>query len=199
MQNKQTKIICTIAGNRCEPEFIRQLFDSGMNIARLNTAHISTDEAEIIVANLRFVSEHIGILIDTKGPEVRSCEIDEPVTVETGSVVHISDTHVPENGFKVTYENFVKEVPVGSSILIDDGEIQLSVTGKTTTELVCTAGNDGAIKNRKSVNVPCIQLNMPALTEKDTEFIDWATRNDIEFVAQSTDQTQIASTRKRRS
>ena len=185
MQNKQTKIICTIAGGRCEPEFIRELFDSGMNVARLNTAHISTDEAETIVANLRSVSEHIGILIDTKGPEVRTCEIDEPVVVGTGSVIHISDTHVPENGFKVNYEDFVEDVPVGSAILIDDGEIQLSVTGKTADALVCTAGNDGAIKNRKSVNIPGIQLNMPALTEKDAEFIDWATRNEIEFIAHS--------------
>ena len=185
MQNKQTKIICTIAGTRCEPEFIRQLVDSGMNMARLNTAHISTDEAETIVANIRSVSEHIGILIDTKGPEVRTCEIDEPVMVKTGSVVHISDSHVPENGFKVNYEDFVEEVPVGSAILIDDGEIQLFVTGKTADTLVCTAGNDGAIKNRKSVNIPGIQLNMPALTEKDAEFIDWATRNEVEFIAHS--------------
>ena len=186
MQHKQTKIICTVApGARCEPEFIRQLVDSGMNVARLNTAHITTDEAETMVANIRSVSEYIGILIDTKGPEVRTCDIDEPMVVVTGMEIHISDTHVPENGFKVNYEDFVEEVPVGSALLIDDGEIQLSVTGKTAAALVCTAQNDGAIKNRKSVNIPGIQLNMPALTEKDAEFIDWATRNEIEFIAHS--------------
>ncbi len=185
MRSKQTKIICTIAGNRCEPDFIRQLVDSGMNVARLNTAHISTEEAEVIIANIRSVSEHIGILIDTKGPEVRTCEIDEPIQLKTGDSVCIASDRVPEGGFKVNYEDFVEEIPKGSVILLDDGEIQLTVTGKTPVTLTCVADNDGTIKNRKSVNVPGIKLNMPALTEKDAEFIDWATRMDIEFIAHS--------------
>ena len=187
MQSKQTKIICTIAGNRCEPEFIRQLVDAGMNVARLNTAHISTAEADHIIANIRAVSDRIGILIDTKGPEVRICALegDAELEVKTGDVVRVASAHVPENGFQVNYEDFVEEIPEGSNILIDDGEIQLSVDSKTETELFCTATNDGVIKNRKSVNVPGIKLSMPALTEKDAEFIDWATRSDIEFIAHS--------------
>ncbi len=186
MQNKQTKIICTIAGNNCDPEFIKQLHDNGMNVARLNTAHISTDEAETIVANIRSVSTHIGILIDTKGPEVRTCEMDDPLKVETGDILQISDRCVPDFGFKVNYEDFIDEVPEGSAILIDDGEIQLSVTEKTKDSLICVAQNGGTIKNRKSVNVPGVTLNMPTLTEKDAEFIDWATRSgEIEFIAHS--------------
>ncbi|MEN7972706.1 MAG: pyruvate kinase [Verrucomicrobiota bacterium] len=186
MQNKQTKIICTIAGNRCEPEFIRNLVDSGMNVVRLNTAHISTEEADAIIAVIHSVSDRIGILIDTKGPEVRTRDMDAPLDLKTGDTVHIAATHTPENGFRVSYEGFVAEVSVGSAILIDDGETQLDVTGKTDTELVCTAANDGAIKNRKSVNVPGIKLDMPALTEKDGEFIDWATRTDgVDFIAHS--------------
>jgi len=185
MQNKQTKIICTIAGARCEPEFIRQLVDSGMNMARLNTAHITTEEAGRIVANIRSVSEYIGILIDTKGPEVRIRDLEEPLDVKTGDLIPIASDHTPEGGFRVNFEGFVTEVPKGSAILIDDGEIQLSVTEKTASTLVCVASNDGAIKNKKSVNVPGIKLNMPSLTEKDAEFIDWATRNEIEFIAHS--------------
>ncbi len=186
MQTKQTKIICTIADNRCEPDFIRQLVDSGMNVARLNTAHISTADAERMVANIRSVSEHVGILIDTKGPEVRTRDIDEPLEVKTGDLISIATDHIPEGGFRVNYEDFVEEVPAGSAILIDDGEIQLSITDKTDKTLVCVAENDGVIKNRKSINVPGIKLNMPALTEKDAEFIDWATRCDgIEFIAHS--------------
>ncbi|MCK4564978.1 MAG: pyruvate kinase [Verrucomicrobia bacterium] len=185
MHSKQTKIICTIAGQRCDPEFIRSLIDSGMNVARLNTAHISTAEAETIIANIRSISDRIGILIDTKGPEVRTCEIDETIELKTGDTIHIATSHTPEGGFQVSYEAFVEEVSVESAILIDDGEIQLTVTDKTETELVCTVTNDGEIKNRKSVNVPGIQLDMPALTEKDGEFIDWATSADVEFIAHS--------------
>ncbi|MBN2684097.1 MAG: pyruvate kinase [Pontiellaceae bacterium] len=185
MYTKRTKIICTIAGNRCEPEFIRSLYENGMNLARLNTAHITTEEADHIVANVRAVSEHIGILIDTKGPEVRTRDIEEPIELKTGDQLMIAADRKPEGGFRVNYEDFVNEVPCGSTILIDDGEIQLTVTAKTETTLVCTADNDGVIKNRKGVNVPGIKLNMPALTEKDAEFIDWATRNDIEYIAHS--------------
>ncbi len=185
MQNKQTKIICTISNNRCEVEFIRKLYDAGMNVARLNTAHISVKDAEQMIANIRAVSDRIGVLIDTKGPEVRTCEIENPIEVKTGDTLRIAAAHVPENGFKVNYEDFVAEIPAGSDILIDDGEIKLTVTDKTATELTCIATNDGEIKNRKSVNVPGIKLKMPALTEKDAEFIDWATRSEVEFIAHS--------------
>jgi len=182
---KQTKIICTIASNRCDPDFIRQLHDEGMNVARLNTAHMSIAEAETVVANIRSVSDRIGILIDTKGPEVRTLDVDTPVALRAGDTVRIAAAHTPEGGFRVNFEDFVQSVPVGSSILVDDGEIQLSVVDKSATELVCAAGNDGAIKNRKSVNVPGIKLDMPALTAKDAEFIDWATRSGIDFIAHS--------------
>lgn len=185
MHSKQTKIICTIAGNRCEPDFIRQLESAGMNMARLNTAHISTAEADRIVANIRSVSDRIGILIDTKGPEVRTTGMAEPIELKSGDTVRIGDKQAPAGGFMVSYEDFVEEVKPGSAILIDDGEIRLTVTGKSSGELVCIAENDGTIKNRKSVNVPEIDLDLPSLTEKDAEFIDWATRTDIEYIAHS--------------
>jgi pyruvate kinase len=185
MQSKQTKIICTIAGNRCEPDFIRQLVESGMNMARLNTAHITVQDADNIVKNIRSVSDRIGIIIDTKGPEVRTCEMENPIELLTGDIIHIADDHVPENGFQVNYDGFIEEIPVGSNILLDDGEIQLVVNERVDNKFICTALNDGAIKSRKSINVPCAKLNMPALTEKDAEFIDWATRTDIEFIAHS--------------
>lgn len=185
MQNKQTKIIATIAHNRCEVEFIRALFTAGMNVARLNTAHLTLEDADRMLANIRTVSDRIGVLIDTKGPEVRTCEMDEPYEVETGDIVNIGDKSVPENGFKVNYEDFVNEVPLDCDILIDDGEIQLSVLKKTNNILVCRAENRGIIKDKKSVNIPNVEMGLPALTEKDAVFIDWATRNDIEFIAHS--------------
>ena len=185
MRNKQTKIICTIAHNRCEPEFIQKLYDAGMNVARLNTAHISIHDADQMLANIRSVSDGIGVLIDTKGPEVRTCDMEETIDLKTGDTVRIGDKTTPEGGFKVNYEDFAAEVPVGSAILIDDGETHLTVTGASEGILVCRAENDGVIKNRKSVNVPGVELDLPALTEKDAEFIDWATRSDIEFIAHS--------------
>ncbi len=185
MYSKQTKIICTLADNRCEPEFIQQLVTNGMNVARLNTAHITTEAAQQMVRNIRSVSDRIGILIDTKGPEVRTCDLEEPINVLSGDQVFITNEPTGPGDFKVSYDGFVKEIPVGSQILIDDGELELSVTGRSAGRLHCTVQNDGAIKNRKSLNVPGVHLHLPALTEKDGAFIEWATKNEIDFIAHS--------------
>jgi pyruvate kinase len=185
MQNKQTKIICTLADDRCAPDFIRRLIENGMDVVRLNTAHMDIAVAEKIVASIRSVSDRVGILLDTKGPEVRTCNLASPLLLKTGDRVEIGVAHVPENGFQVSYSGFVDEVPLGSRILIDDGLIALSVEKKTGDTLICTALNDGEIKNKKGVNVPSVKLDLPALTEKDAEFIDWATRNEVDFIAHS--------------
>jgi pyruvate kinase len=185
MRKKQTKIICTIAHNKCDHEFIQQLFDAGMNVARLNTAHISLEDADMMLKNIRSVSEGIGILIDTKGPEVRTCNMEQPCEFEAGDLINIGDKEPPAGGFMVNYEDFCREVPVGSSVLIDDGETKLTVIEKKDGCLVCRAENGGVIKDKKSVNVPNVELDLPSLTEKDADFIDWATRSDIEFIAHS--------------
>lgn len=185
MHSKQTKIICTIAGNHCEPEFIRQLVDSGMNVARLNTAHITTEEAAQMAENIRSVSDRIGILIDTKGPEVRTCDMDQPINVHMGDSVCITTDPSKPGDFRVNYDRFIDEVPEASRILIDDGEMELSLDKKTGDRLFCTVQNDGVIQNRKSVNVPGMRMNLPALTEKDGQFIEWAVNNEIDFIAHS--------------
>lgn len=185
MVTKQTKIICTLADNRCSPDFIRQLVDSGMDIVRLNTAHMDIAAADKVVSAIRSVSDHVGILLDTKGPEVRTCNLTSSIQLKTGDRVTIGVTHTPEKGFQVSYSGFADEVPAGSRVLIDDGLLALRVESKTIDTLTCIALNDGEIKNKKGVNVPGIRLDLPTLTEKDAEFIDWATRNPIDFIAHS--------------
>ena len=134
-------------------DFIKNLFDAGMNVARLNTAHIEIEDAAEIVKNLRSVSDRIGILIDTKGPEVRIRDLETPLEVTAGEVLSVSADQQPERGFCVNYDAFVKEVPVGSDLLIDDGEIHLTVEEKQDDVLLCKVTNSGEIKNRKSVFV----------------------------------------------
>jgi pyruvate kinase len=185
MQNKQTKIICTIADNRCEREFIQELYNRGMNVARLNTAHMSTEAATGMLEIIRSVSPTIGILIDTKGPEVRTCNIEEALEVKTGDRLDISGSCTPENGIRVNYDNFSHEVPVGNSIMIDDGVLELQVIARNGEVLECIARNDGMIKGRKSVNVPGVRIDMPSLSEKDADFIHWSTENDVDFIAHS--------------
>ena len=107
MYKKQTKIVCTIAHNKCEKDFVKSLFDAGMNVARLNTAHIEIDDANHIIKNIRSVSDRIGILIDTKGPEVRICELESSFEVSKGQQLTISVSENPNFGFMVNYENFI--------------------------------------------------------------------------------------------
>ena len=187
---KKTKIICTIADNRCEEEFIRQLYENGMNVVRINSAHASIEGAWKIVDNVRKVSSKIGILIDTKGPEVRLTGMADAVgfVAHTGDIVEIIDDpsgQCTKGTLYTTYPGMSEDVPVGSDILIDDGSVDLSVIGKSEGKLVCKVMNEGVIKGHKSVNVPSVHINLPALTDKDRTFIKWAVDADIDFIAHS--------------
>ncbi|MCL3779470.1 pyruvate kinase [Prolixibacteraceae bacterium JC049] len=184
---KHTKIVATISDQRCEVEFIRSLYEAGMNVARLNTAHITPETALMEVNNIRAVSDKIAILIDTKGPEVRTAGVEETIPVKTGDKFKVYGGQGASvmGELHVDYVNFVADVSVGCSVLIDDGELELVVEGKTDDYLECVVGNDGEIKNRKSVNVPGATIKLPALTEKDKSFIHFAIEQDIEFIAHS--------------
>lgn len=184
---KHTKIVATISDQRCEVEFIRSLYEAGMNVARLNTAHITPETALMEVNNIRAVSDKIAILIDTKGPEVRTAGVEETIPVKTGDKFKVYGGKGASvmGELHVDYPNFVADVSVGCSVLIDDGELELVVEGKTDEYLDCVVGNDGEIKNRKSVNVPGATIQLPALTEKDKTFVHFAIEHELEFIAHS--------------
>ena len=185
---KHTKIIATISDQRCEVEFIDALYKAGMNVARLNTAHLQEDGLLKIVNNIRAVSDRIGILIDTKGPEVRTTIAKEPIEFKCGDKVKMIgnlDGETTRECIYVSYTNFAKDLNVGSDILIDDGDLELIVSDKTADYLVCDVQNDATLGSRKSVNVPGVRINLPSLTEKDLKNIDWAIKNNIDFIAHS--------------
>jgi len=187
MNRKYTKIVATISDKRCEVEFIRQLFDVGMNVARLNTAHISTESALTMINNVRAVSDSIGILVDTKGPEIRTRNISEPINVKEGDIIKVKggNGQSDQETFYVSYEQIHRDVPVGNLILIDDGDLALEVIEKTEDGLICRVGNSGQIKNKKSVNTPGVSVDLPSISEKDVEFIEFAAQNDVDFIAHS--------------
>ena len=184
---KYTKIVATISDRRCEVEFIQQLFDAGMNVARLNTAHISTESALTMINNVRAVSDSIGILVDTKGPEIRTRNISEPINVKEGDIIKVKggNGQSDQETFYVSYEQIHRDVPVGNLVLIDDGDLALEVIEKTEDALICRVGNSGQIKNKKSVNTPGVSVDLPSISEKDVEFIEFAAQNDVDFIAHS--------------
>ncbi len=187
---KKTKIICTISDINCEVNFLRQLYREGMNVVRINSAHATIEGAQKIVDNVRAVSDKIAILVDTKGPEVRLTAMENSVgyVVKEGDRLEIRNSIRHLSGPKALYTNcltFVQDVPVGADILIDDGSIRLSVIDKDADSLTCKVQNNGVIKGKKSVNVPGVHISLPALTEKDRMFVNWAIEADIDFIAHS--------------
>ncbi len=185
---KKTKIIATISDLKCDVKFLRSLYDAGMNIVRLNTAHQTTEQAAKVINNIRTVSEKIAILIDTKGPEVRTANFNQSLKLEKGDFVKINgnnDPNVSKENFSVNYTGYVNDLSIGSSILIDDGEIEFTVTDKTRNELICRVENNGTVKKNKSVNTPSVKIKLPSLSDKDREFIDFAIDSNIDFIAHS--------------
>lgn len=187
---KHTKIVATVSDQRCDVEFIDALYKAGMNVVRLNTAHMDEEGLSRVVNNVRAVSNRIGILMDTKGPEVRTTPTENNVSIPfvTGDLVKISGdpngvtTH---EHIYVSYPRFVHDLSVGSTILIDDGDLELKVIEKLEDYLLCEAQNEATMGNRKSVNVPGVRINLPSLTDKDRKNILWAIQNDLDFIAHS--------------
>ena len=185
---KGTKIIATISDKKCDVKFLTELFEEGMNVVRLNTAHQTHADAQKVIDNVRMVSDKIALLIDTKGPEIRTVGIQKDFFLSTGDkmkVVGSKSNISEENTFAVSYEFFVQDIKVGDRVLIDDGDLELLVIEKNDDFLTVEAQNDGALKNRKSVNIPGVSINLPSLSEKDREFIQFAIDQDIDFIAHS--------------
>ncbi len=190
MKTKKTKIICTISDIKCDVGFIKELYDNGMNVARINSAHASIEGAQKIVDNIRAISDKIAILVDTKGPEVSLTAMENAVgfVAKEGDMIEIRDGIEHFCTQKVLYTTcpfFVEDVPVGAHVLIDDGSLDLLVTEKDGERLLCRIENMGLIKGKKSVNVPGVHISLPALTEKDRTFVQWAIDADIDFIAHS--------------
>jgi len=185
---KLTKIVATISDKNCSPEFIKELHEAGMNVVRLNTAHQSPAEALKVVDIVRKVSEKIPILIDTKGPEIRTTASDVEVAVAKGDVIRMEGNPQKATTKECVYVNlasFVECLNVGSRIMIDDGELELIVIEKNTDHLLVRAQNPGTIKARKSINLPGTKVNLPSLSDKDRDFIRFAIENDLDFIAHS--------------
>ena len=123
------------------------------------------------------VSNRIAILMDTKGPEVRTTANAEPIPYKTGDKVKIvgnPDLETTRECIAVSYPNFVSDLNIGGMILIDDGDLELEVIDKTNDYLLCEVKNDATLGSRKSVNVPGVRINLPSLTEKDRNNILYA-------------------------
>jgi len=188
MDSKKTKIVATISDKNCEPDFIKLLYEAGMNVIRINSAHLDINGALRIIKNAREVSDKIAILIDTKGPEIRTTICDAPIPLRKGGTINIIGDPTKKSSpeaIYVTYTSFSSDIPLGSLILMDDGELELRVLRKKGDSLECIIENDGMLGSRKSVNIPGVKITLPSLTDKDRSFIEMAVKNNVDFIAHS--------------
>ena len=191
---RKTKIVCTIGPASDSPEMLEKLIEAGMNVARLNFSHGSHEEHSVRIANIRDASNKlnkpVGLLLDTKGPEIRTHDMENgELHLVTGQVIDISMTQVlgNEKVFSVSYEQLIEDVDQGNIILLDDGLIELRVLAKDVEKgLIHTiVENAGVLKNKKGVNVPGVSIKLPGITEKDAQDILFGIEQGVDFVAAS--------------
>ncbi len=189
---KKTKIICTIGPASENKETLIKLVKEGMNIARLNFSHGSYEEHGARIKLIREVSKElntpIGILLDTKGPEIRLGDfIDGGCDFAKGDVVRIVKEEVEGNHERFTLRcpEVFNDVKPGDSILMDDGKMRVTIQDVSPDELVCVVENPHFLKSRKGCNLPGIVLSMPFISEKDEADIRFGCSQDVDYIAAS--------------
>lgn len=188
----KTKIICTLGPASDNRDVFTELVKNGLSVARLNLSHGSNDYRKQLIDMIKEVREEldepVAILMDTRGPEIRTKLFENgQVELTSGNEVRlcIGDFEGTAESFCITYEDLYKEVSVGTTILIDDGLLDVKVKAIDGTDIVCEVLNGGILKNRKGINIPGIDVNLPALMPQDEEDIIFGIQEGIDYLAAS--------------
>lgn len=189
---RKTKIVCTIGPASESVETLKGLMEEGMNVARLNFSHGNHEEHQARIDSIRKAAAETGksiaILLDTKGPEIRTGDLEkDSVELKDGeTLILTTDTILGnEKRVSITYPGLVNDVKPGDVILIDDGLIGLDVEEIQEQNIVCRIRNGGTLKSKKGVNVPGVEIKLPGITEKDAKDIKFGIQNEIDFIAAS--------------
>ena len=191
---KKTKIVCTIGPKTESKEVLKQLLEAGMNVMRLNFSHGDYEEHGRRISNLREVISETGmraaILLDTKGPEIRTIKLEggNDVSLVAGQdfTFTTDKTVIGDNKIvAVTYEGFPSDLKAGDTVLVDDGLIAMEVKEVTDKEVRCVVKNNGDLGENKGINLPGVSVNLPALAEKDINDLKFGCEQGIDFVAAS--------------
>lgn len=189
---RKTKIVATIGPTSNTQEAIIEMGDKGLNVARLNMSHGDHDSHREVVEKIRKYNELergcVAILLDTKGPEVRSGDLNEPAELVPGEE-WIFTIHEGEKGvnrrISVNYDGFVQDVSVGDELLVDGGIMTFKIKELTATDVVCTVVDGGTMGSRRHLNIRGKSANLPAITERDWKDIDFGIRMGVDFYALS--------------
>ena len=189
---RKTKIVGTI-GPASENR-LQELFEAGLNVTRINFSHGGYEENAVKIDTIKKVrkdlNKPIGLMLDTKGPEIRTGKLesgDEKVVIEEGQIFTFLYDDVIGNNTKTSigYKNLYQDVMPGAKILVDDGAIEFEVVEIKDKDIICKAINTGRLGSRKTVNVPGLKLNLPALSPKDIDDITKGVKAGFDFIAAS--------------
>ncbi len=185
---RNAKIVCTLGPATEDRDAIRALADAGMTVARINSSHGTREDRAALIERARQVDatteKPVAVMIDLQGPEIRTGQTDEPVSLETGTVVQfVEGETVTED--RIGLSTDVSQVSPGDRILLDDGRIQTRVEGVTDGIVRATVENGGDLESHKGVNVPGVDLDLDVVTEKDREDLELAAEAGADFVAAS--------------
>ncbi|MGI6075327.1 MAG: pyruvate kinase [Pyramidobacter sp.] len=191
MEHK-VKIVCTLGPASLKKDVLGAMIDAGMNVARLNFSHGTREshlEALHMVRELAAAKKrHIAVMLDTKGPEIRTTLLDndQPVQLQQGQLFELR----PDNGrpgcgqwVGVTYPMLAEECRVGQDVFIDDGTIHMKIKAIRGSSLVCEVVVGGTLSNHKGINIPDAEISMPTLSDKDREDILWGVKNGVDSIA----------------
>lgn len=191
-KKRKTKIICTIGPSSNTREYIEKMCEKGMDIARLNFSHGTHEDHLKVIKIIKEINEKlevpIGIMLDTKGPEIRIGKFKEPVILKDNEKVLITTREIDfcdDKMIQISYKNISKIVDKGSLIYIADGTVELKVESVNDTEIECLVSIGGEVGTRKNVNIPGAIVDLPAVSEQDIADIEFGIKQEVDFIAQS--------------
>lgn len=191
---RHTKIVATIGPATESPDKLEALIKAGVDIIRLNMAHGTVEWVDEIITRIRTASHnvgrHVAIMMDVKGPEVRTGPVDSPVELNSGDRLELHTLPIEASGdgvcrVTVNYPDLPKDVDVGATVLIDSGLLRTTVLSKTDTVVVLEVLTPGTLGSRRHINLPGTQINLPALTRKDETDLRAGVAAGLDFVALS--------------
>ena len=191
---RKTKIVGTIGPASQSPEMLEKLFNAGLNVTRINFSHGGYEENGDKIENIKNVRKSlnrpVALLLDTKGPEIRTGVLEtgnEKVTIEEGQEFTFVNEDIIGNNTKtsISYKELYKDVSVGGTLLVDDGALEFEIVEIKDKDIVCKALNTGRLGSRKTMNVPGVKVDLPALTQKDIDDITEGIKRGFDYIAAS--------------